>query len=139
MLQSRQSIRIEWSHCDPAKIIFNPHYYVWMDNGTHHLLEEAGFPFADLVRTPSFRGCVLVSSSATFFKPAFFGDTIELVSEVEKFGTKSFTMKHTFGRDGDVLATGQEVRVWAISDPDRPDGISAVAVPDDVRNALSQG
>ncbi len=139
MLQSTQSIRVEWCHCDPAQIIFNPHYYVWMDNGTHHLLEEAGFPFAELVRTSSFRGCVLVSSGATFKKPAFFGDTIELISEVEKFGTKSFTMKHVFRRGADELATGQEIRVWAMSDPNRPDGIAAVPVPDHVRTALSQG
>ena len=47
MLKAVQRIRVEWSHCDPARIIFNPHYYIWMDQGAHGLMEAAGFPFVD--------------------------------------------------------------------------------------------
>ena len=43
MLTANQRIRVEWAHCDPAGIIFNPHYYIWMDSGTHALLQAAGF------------------------------------------------------------------------------------------------
>ena len=43
MLTATQRICVEWAHCDPAGIIFNPHYYIWMDSGTHALLQTAGF------------------------------------------------------------------------------------------------
>ena len=42
MFTATQRIRVEWAHCDPAGIIFNPHYYLWMDSGTHALLQAAG-------------------------------------------------------------------------------------------------
>lgn len=138
MLKARQRIRIEWAHCDPAKIIFNPHYYIWMDQGTHRLLEAAGFAFAEAVRTTPFRGCVLVSSGATFVKPAVFADIIELETSVTRFGNKSFTVGHRFSRDGDTLATGEEVRVWGWTHPDDADRITSVPVPDDVRDMLSE-
>ena len=41
MFTATQRIRVEWAHCDPAGIIFNPHYYLWMDSGTHALLQAA--------------------------------------------------------------------------------------------------
>ncbi len=137
MLKAQQRFRIEWAHCDPAQIIFNPHYYIWMDQGTHRLLDAAGFAFAEAVRTTPFRGCVLVSSGATFHKPAVFADVIQLESEVEKFGNKSFVMKHVFSRDGDVLATGNEDRVWGWTHPDDPERITSIPVPDEVRAMLS--
>jgi len=43
MFTAIQRIRVEWAHCDAAGIIFNPHYYIWMDNGTHALFRAAGF------------------------------------------------------------------------------------------------
>ena len=39
MFTATQRFRVEWAHCDPAGIIFNPNYYIWMDSGTHALLQ----------------------------------------------------------------------------------------------------
>jgi 4-hydroxybenzoyl-CoA thioesterase len=61
MFTVTQRIRIEWAHCDPARIIFNPHYYIWMDSGTHALLQASGFDFIAETRSSSdFLGCPLV-------------------------------------------------------------------------------
>ena len=43
MFTAIQRIRVEWANCDAAGIIFNPHYYIWMDGGTHSMLQAAGF------------------------------------------------------------------------------------------------
>ena len=137
MLQGKMRIRVEWSHCDQAGIIFNPHYYIWMDAGTHQLMTAAGFPFAAMVKNTAFRGCPLVSSRCDFVSPARLSDVLELWTEVERFGTKSFAVKHEFRRAGDTLARGQEVRVWGWSDPVDPERLTAIAVPDEVRAALS--
>ncbi|WP_281016786.1 MULTISPECIES: thioesterase family protein [unclassified Minwuia] len=138
MLHATQRIRVEWGHCDPARIIFNPNYYIWMDQGTHGLLEAAGFPFAKLTATPDFRGCPLVASGMDFRSPAFYSDVLLLTTFVERFGTKSFTVRHHFTRDGDLLAEGHEVRVWAVNVPDDPRGMKAIPVPADVRAMLEQ-
>jgi len=51
MLTSTLRIRIEWSNCDPAGIIFNPHYYIWMDAGSHALMKAAGIDMATAAKT----------------------------------------------------------------------------------------
>ncbi|MDJ0778766.1 MAG: acyl-CoA thioesterase [Gammaproteobacteria bacterium] len=140
MLIATQRIRIEWAHCDPAGILFNPNYYLWMDSGTHALLHAAGFDLAAEVRAdPLFRGCPLVSSGMDFMRPYYFGDIATCVSQVEKFGNTSFVVRHEFrrGDEPEPFASGNEVRVWGYSDAQRPERLVAVRVPDDVRAILS--
>ncbi len=140
MLTATQRIRVEWAHCDPAGIIFNPNYYIWMDSGTHALLQVAGF---DLIGNthgdPMFRGCPLVASNMAFMRPLYFGDVTVLSSRIEKFGNTSFTVAHEF-RQGDnpwPVATGSEVRVWGYSDAEDAKKLIATRMPEEVRSMLS--
>ena len=140
MLTANQRIRVEWAHCDSAGIIFNPHYYIWMDGGTHALLQAAGFDLVGNLRTDKlFRGFPLVASNMAFKRPLYFGDITILTSKVEKFGNTSFVVNHEFrqGDDPNPVATGNEVRVWGYSDADRPEKLIAHAVPDELKALLS--
>ena len=140
MLTANQRIRVEWAHCDSAGIIFNPHYYIWMDGGTHALLQAAGFNLvANLRADKLFRGFPLVASNMAFKRPLYFGDISILTSKVEKFGNTSFVVSHEFrqGDDPDPVATGNEVRVWGYSDADRPEKLIAKVMPDELRTLLS--
>lgn len=140
MFTAIQRFRVEWAHCDPAGIIFNPNYYLWMDAGTHALIQAAGFDLIGNTHSdPLFRGCPLVASNMDFMHPLYFGDVTALTSRVEKFGNTSFVVSHAFHREGrnEPVATGREVRVWGYSDPDQPARLVAVKVPDDVRAMLS--
>ncbi|RLQ21457.1 acyl-CoA thioesterase [Seongchinamella sediminis] len=135
-----QRLRVEWSHCDPAGIIFNPNYYIWMDGGTHGLLQAAGFDFVARTRDSSdFLGCPLVASNMEFKRPLRLGDIVTLVSRVEKFGTSSFVVTHEFssGSACDLVARGAEVRVWAHSGKEGGSAIVALPVPEAVRKLLS--
>jgi 4-hydroxybenzoyl-CoA thioesterase len=140
MFIATQRIRVEWAHCDPAGILFNPHYYLWMDSGTHALLQASGF---DLIGEPSrdkrFRGCPLVASNMSFSKPLYFGDVVLCSSQVERFGNTSFVVAHQFSRTDQPqpVASGSEVRVWGYSDSTDPSKLVARAMPDDVRAMLS--
>ncbi len=139
MFTATQRFRVEWAHCDPAGIIFNPNYYLWMDAGTHALIQAAGFDLIGNTHTdPLFRGCPLVASNMDFSRPLYFGDITELTSSVEKFGNTSFVVAHAFrkGDDPEPVATGKEIRVWGYSDPDEPARLVAVRVPDEVRALL---
>ena len=138
MLITTQRIRVEWGHCDPARIIFNPNYYIWMDHGTHALLLEAGYDLAADTRDGKSRGCPLVTSTAQFHAPAYHGDILTLKCTTHAFGNKSFTIAHEFSRDDKVLCTGTEVRVWAGYDKNDPDRLFAVPVPAGIREGLSQ-
>ena len=140
MFTATQRIRVEWAHCDPAGIIFNPHYYIWMDSGTHAMLQAAGFDhIGETHRDPLFRGCPLVASNMSFRKPLYFGDVTECRSQVERFGQSSFVVVHEFWRNGEdqPVANGSETRVWGYSDKDNPARLVAVPIPGEVRAMLS--
>lgn len=140
MLTATQRIRVEWAHCDPAGIIFNPHYYIWMDSGTHALLQAAGFDLVGQIHSDElFRGCPLVASNMAFKRPLYFGDVTLCTSRVERFGNTSFVVAHEFtqGDNSDPVATGNEVRVWGYSDADDPTKLLARAMPEEVRAMLS--
>ena len=136
MLKALQRIRVEWSHCDPAGIIFNPHYYIWMDQGTHRLFEIAGFKMPTEIGVKGFKGLPLVTSGATFHKPVRFGDQIEMISSTSKFGNKSFRMEHNFVHEGALIAEGFEVRVWG--DDNGAGGIKGVPVPQSIKDLLDR-
>jgi 4-hydroxybenzoyl-CoA thioesterase len=140
MMTTTQRIRVEWAHCDPAGIIFNPHYYIWMDSGTHALLQAAGFDLIGQTHTDNaFRGCPLVASQMEFKRPLYFGDVTLHSSTVEKFGNTSFQLKHEFSQ-GDIaepVAMGREVRVWGGSDSEHPEKLVALPVPEVIKTLLS--
>ncbi|OED39084.1 hypothetical protein AB833_16195 [Chromatiales bacterium (ex Bugula neritina AB1)] len=138
MLTTTTRIRVAWSHCDPAQIIFNPHYYIWMDASTHALLKQAGLNLAEAIKDPLFRGFPLVTSSAQFHSPAVLDDEILLTSKVKKFGNTSFHVAHEFTRNNTLLCTGKEVRVWGGTDPESESKLIAIPVPGWVRENLSR-
>ncbi len=140
MLTATQRIRVEWGECDPAGIIFNPNYYLWMDSGTHALIAAAGFDlFGEIYRDPLFRGCPLVASNMEFRRPLYLGDVAVCASRVEKFGNTSFTVAHEFfrGEEPEAVARGSEVRVWGYAEADAPTRLIATRMPDELRAALS--
>lgn len=139
MLTATQRIRVEWSNCDPAGIIFNPYYYIWMDQGTHALLQAAGFDFVDEANTnKNFLGCPLVASNMEFKKPLRFGDVTTMSSRVRKFGNTSFVVAHEFCKTEELMAFGAEVRVWAARGAGGGGQLVARRVPDAVRQGLSE-
>jgi 4-hydroxybenzoyl-CoA thioesterase len=140
MFTTTQRIRVEWAHCDAAGIIFNPHYYIWMNGGTHALIQASGFDFiGESQSDSSFQSCPLVASNMAFRTPLYFGDVVTLHSRVEKFGNTSFVVAHDFLTDEDSapVAQGSEVRVWALADPNNPKAMVAHPVPEEVRTMLS--
>jgi len=138
MLDSRMDIRVEWAHCDPATIVYNPHYFDWMDRGVHRLFEAGGFRLEQMARAdPDFRGVPLVKASATFRAPARVGDLLTLSTRVARFGNRSFDLEHRFFLADALIVEGAQTRVWGHAAPGHPDALRALVVPDDVRAALS--
>jgi 4-hydroxybenzoyl-CoA thioesterase len=138
MLDSRMEIRVEWGHCDPATIVYNPHFFDWMDRGTHRLFEAAGFHLEQMTRAdPEFRSVPLVRVSATFRAPARVGDRLTLSSRVSRFGSRSFDLEHRFLRCSELIAEGAQTRIWGRAAPGAPDKLSAIPLPAEVRAALA--
>ncbi|WP_156829345.1 acyl-CoA thioesterase [Amorphus coralli] len=139
MLETRYDIRVDWGHCDPAQIVYNPNFVVWMEHGVNVLFEAAGHALSDLIRAdPNRRGLPLVKSEASFMAPARFGEVLVLSSRVTRFGRTSFDIGHRFTRGDTVIAEGKQIRVWSVADPDDPDAIRAEPLPAEIRAGLEE-
>lgn len=139
MLETRIDIRVEWSHCDAARIVYNPHFFSWSELGVTTLFEAAGFGLPDLMRRDAgCRGVPLVKSEAAFQAPARFGEDLVLSTTIRRFGRSSFDMVHHFTRGETPIADIAQVRVWSAVDPDDAARIKAVAIPDPIRRALEE-
>ncbi len=137
MFKAIQRLRVEWAHCDPAGIIFNPNYYIWMDQGAHRLLEAAGIDMLPTDENPTSRGFPLVSSGMDFTRPARFRDVVTLKSRIAKIGTKSFRVEHRFLLGDALLAKGFEIRVWGASAADDTERLIALPLSDSLKDKLA--
>jgi 4-hydroxybenzoyl-CoA thioesterase len=126
-------LTVEWGHCDPAGIVFNPRFFEFFDTSSWLLFGAAlGVKPEDIATTFDIFGIPLVDARAEFRKPARFGDTIEIVSRVSEFRRSSFDVEHRISVSGDLAIEGGETRVWAARDKDNPEKIGAVAIPPEI-------
>ncbi len=131
------AVHVRWSDCDPAGIIYHPHYFRWMDDAAHLLLDKAGFGFERLLKDLGVPGVPLVSANADFRSPAMLDDLLEIECHVSEFGTKSFTVSHFIRRGETLIAEGWQKRVWCKADPDGSRKLTAHPIPDNFKQALA--
>lgn len=129
----RRQMTVEWGHCDPAGIVFNSRFFEFFDHSTWLLFDAAlGVKPPDLARTFGVLGIPLVDARANFFKPAKFGDLIEIASRVSEFRRSSFDVEHKIMLGGELAVEGSETRVWAARSKDDPEKIGAIPIPAEV-------
>lgn len=130
---NRRQFTVEWSHCDPAGIVFNSRFFEFFDWGTWLLFEAAlGVRPPDLAGAFAILGLPLVDAGARFLAPARFGDVVELTSQVSEFRRSSFDVEHRLMIRGELAVEGRETRVWAARDPAKPGRIKAQPIPAEV-------
>ena len=136
----RRHMTIEWGHCDPAGIVFNPRFFEFFDVSAWLLFEAAlGVRRAEFNSTFGIVGPALVDARAQFRKPAKFGDTIEIASRVTELRRSSFDLEHLIFLGGELAVEGGETRAWAVKDGADPLKIKALPIPPDVAARLKGG
>lgn len=139
MFEAALEIRVEWGHCDPAQIVFNPNYFNWMESGLHWLFEAAGLSLTELMAgDPDFRGAPLVRCDANFMAAARVGDLLMLTSKVARWGRTSFDVAYAFAVDGATVVDASQTRIWGRALPGEPNRLQAIPIPGTVRDALSR-
>ncbi len=131
-----RSVPVHWNDCDPARIVFHAHFVRWMDEGFQEMCRARGLDFRLMVEADAgFRGSPLVNVSCGFRSPAMYADLLEHRIHPPEFGAgKSFLVKHGFWRDGTLLATGEQVRIWGQADASGT--LRAVPVPPETQAML---
>jgi 4-hydroxybenzoyl-CoA thioesterase len=134
MLINTRRLTIEWGDCDPAGIVFYPRYFAMFDASTAALFARAsGMTKKAMLRHYDVVGFPMVDTRATFRVPCAFGDEVTIESSVTEFRRASFDVRHRLLRDdGTEAVEGSETRVWVGRHPDKPDGIKALPIPEDL-------
>ena len=133
MLIYTLTIQISWGHCDPAKIVFYPNYFIWFDQSAHHLFDKAGANMGDLMDQYGVVGLPIVDAHAEFIYPSKYGDEIEVTSWISEWREKTLIVTHEIHNNGLLAVKGTEVRVWAKPSPDDPKRLQAQVIPDSIR------
>lgn len=129
MFIAKRQIEVEWGHCDPAGIVFNPRFFEWFDFCANGLFGQAGLRKVDLVKTYGIVGIPLVATRAKFIKPSKFGDIVSIETSITEFKRTSFDVSHRLFNGGELAVEGFETRVWAARHPDDPSRLKAVPIP----------
>ena len=98
-------LRVRYVECDMQGIVFNSHYYAWMDVAHTELIREVLGPLGVLHALGV--DVVVAESSARYFSSAHFDEEIDIEVGLDSLTTTSMTTVHTFRRDGEVLAEGR--------------------------------
>lgn len=129
----RRRFAIEWSHCDPAGIVFNSRFFEFFDRSAWLMFEAAlDVPAHKLSEVYDIVGIALVHAEAKFIAPAKFGDIADMESQMVAVHRSSFEVAHRMSIAGSLAVEGLERRVWAARHPDDPLRMKARPVPEEV-------
>jgi 4-hydroxybenzoyl-CoA thioesterase len=135
--QFSRKFTIEWGHCDPAGIVFNPRFFEFFDWSTALLVRAAlGVEKADMLAAYGVAGIPVVDTRAIFLRPSRYGEEVEIVSSVIAVGRSSFEIAHNLFNKGELAVEGHEKRVWTIRDA-ATGQLKSQALPEDVARKLN--
>ena len=135
--QFARKLTIEWGHCDPAGIVFNPRFFEYFDWSTALLMRAAlGMEKAEMLAAYGVVGIPLVDTQAVFHLPSRYGEEIEIVSGVTAVGRSSFEIGHRLFNNARLAVEGREKRVWTIRATENGGRLKAQALPEDVARKL---
>ena len=111
-LVHRRRLTVEWGHCDPAGIVFNSRFFEYFDWSTALLFQAALGMTKPQMQAAYSADMPLVAVRATFLKPAWLGDEVEIASTIDEFRRSSFDVQHRLSNRGELAVEAQETRVW---------------------------
>lgn len=124
--------RVEFGDCDPARIVWFPNFFRWIDAASRHFFIQCGVPpWTETEKTLGVIGTPLVDTKARFLKTATYGDTLDIVASIAEWRGKSFVQRYRVMKGGDVILECNEVRIFAGRREDG--GIYALPIPDAIR------
>lgn len=129
----RYEISVQWGDTDAAGIVFYPNFYKWMDQATHHFFKTIGFATSTLMKEEQI-GLPLLETNCKFFQPLLFEDEVVIETVVEEIRDKVFRLKHSFYKEGELVAEGNEVRAWTSFAERKP---KAMPIPEMIKRKMS--
>jgi 4-hydroxybenzoyl-CoA thioesterase len=112
--------RVEFGDCDPARIVWFPNFFRWIDAASRHFFVACGVPpWHELEQSRGIIGTPLVDTQARFHATATYGDELLLDVHIAEWRPKTFVQRYRIWRadadgpaDGTTLVTCDEVRIF---------------------------
>ena len=132
--------KVEFGDCDPARIVWFPNFFRWIDAASRHFFVECGVPpWHETEQTMGIIGTPLVDTHARFMKTASYGDVLRIHTSIAEWRGKSFVQRYRVRRArsqggtdaADEIMECDEVRIFAGRRDDG--GIRALPIPDAIR------
>ncbi len=130
--------RVEFGDCDPARIVWFPNFFRWIDAASRHFFIQCGVPpWHETEKTSGLIGTPLVDTHARFVKTASYGDTLQIHTHVAEWREKSFVQRYQIQRENadgsvDLIMECDEVRIFA-AHRENGQGIRAIPIPPDIK------
>jgi 4-hydroxybenzoyl-CoA thioesterase len=132
-------ITVQFGDCDPAGIVFFPNFNRWMDQASLAFFMAQGIPpWRELVKTRGIIGTPLLEIHTKFIKTATYGETLDIHTSIDQWAAKTFRQRHVVKRGDTLICEGTEVRAFCIRDPENPDRIKAIPVPEDLKTLCTE-
>jgi len=132
------TVDVQFGDCDPAGIVFFPNFLRWMDAASLAFFMNCGVPpWRELVKTRGIVGTPLLEINTKFIKAVTYGETITITTHVDEWRHKVFVQLHRVTRGDELICEGREVRAFVMRDPNDPDRLRAIPVPEDIRALCS--
>jgi 4-hydroxybenzoyl-CoA thioesterase len=128
---------VEFGDCDPARIVWFPNFFRWIDAASRHYFVACGVPpWHETEKTLGVIGTPLVDTHAKFLATSSYGDTLLIHTSIAEWRTKSFVQRHRVTRTNhqggaDVIMECDEVRIFA--GLREGGGIRALPIPPGIR------
>ncbi len=128
------TVRVEFGDCDPARIVWFPNFFRWLDAASRNFFVTCGVPsWSETEKTLGIIGTPLVDTHAKFVNIASYGDVLNIHASVVEWREKSFVQRYKVMRDDTVILECDEVRIFAKRRAGSDIAIQAVPIPPDIR------
>jgi 4-hydroxybenzoyl-CoA thioesterase len=129
MLKNNRTVVVEFGHCDPSGIVYNPCYFIWFDSSVHALLASGGMTLKALISEFGIACIPVVEYKCRFLAPARWGDELLIETGIVGLHRCAFDIQHRIFHCGTLAVDCAETRVCTAVDPQQG-GIRARALPD---------
>ncbi len=116
MLTNTRIVPVEFGHCDPSGIVYNPNYFIWFDLSVHALLAAGGLSLKELIDDCGIDGIPVVDYRCKFLSPARWGDELIIESGVIALHRCAFDIQHKISNNGALAVECSETRVCTAID-----------------------
>jgi len=129
MLTNKRTVLVEFGHCDPSGLVYNPNYFIWFDVSVHALLAHGGLGLKTMIAEYGVDGIPVVENKTRFLAPARWGDELLIETSVANLRRCAFDIQHRVFNAGVMSVECTETRVCTAVDPQQG-RIRARALPE---------